>query len=423
MNGPVKLTAETEYGKQNDWDKIFNLYYDTTRTHTFIGGNLNRYVYTANGPEDEKKIVVSTDGSVYMSHKNRYEIWKFGPDGSFQKKIGSKGSKPGQFGRMPSVQCFVGNKYFLTSDADGKLNLFDLGGNYKKTISLRYMPLAFKDIDEKYLLIISFFIGKVNRKDLVIKLNIETSEEKILWERAEKREATLQVDNIDSLINSKKGNMRLRIPGFGPVREDIIFLTDGKTLVTSRKSAEYKIYDQTGKVSSGGKMEIDPVSIKQEDVQQNYEIMKSSFTKSISDYRQIIERNKKENPKWSSAGAERVIDANQKWLNNVEIFRDLKNYYPYFPYYSNIIQDDEGNLLCFEFTSVSDKATNRFNLIALDKNGKKLARTSFTCDDYELSFSSSSFVISKGFVYAVAKLKNTKGMPLRLVKFRMEPLK
>jgi hypothetical protein len=62
-------------------------------------------------------------------------------------------------------------------------------------------------------------------------------------------------------------------------------------------------------------------------------------------------------------------------------------------------------------------------VIALDMNGKRLARTSFVCDDYELTFSSSTFVISKGFVYAVAKLKNTKGMPLRLVKFRMEPLK
>ena len=97
----------------------------------------------------------------------------------------------------------------------------------------------------------------------------------------------------------------------------------------------------------------------------------------------------------------------------------MKNYYLYFPYFSNIIPDDEGNLLVFEFTSAEQKESNIFNVIAYNTNGQKLARTSFICDDYDLSFSESTFVISKGYVYAVAKLKNTTGMPLRLVKLRI----
>jgi hypothetical protein len=109
----------------------------------------------------------------------------------------------------------------------------------------------------------------------------------------------------------------------------------------------------------------------------------------------------------------------QKWLDNVDIYKDIKNYYPYFPYFSNVISDDEGNLLVFEYTSYEDKKNNIFNVIAYDSKGQKLARTSFICDDYDLSFSASTFVISKGYVYAVAKLKNYKGMPLRLVKCKI----
>jgi hypothetical protein len=99
--------------------------------------------------------------------------------------------------------------------------------------------------------------------------------------------------------------------------------------------------------------------------------------------------------------------------------KDINKYFPTLPYFSNIIVDDEGNLLVFEFTSQEEKKSNIFNVVAYDANGQKLARTSFICDDYDLSFSDAKFVISKGYVYAVAKLKNATGMPLRLVKFKI----
>jgi hypothetical protein len=58
-------------------------------------------------------------------------------------------------------------------------------------------------------------------------------------------------------------------------------------------------------------------------------------------------------------------------------------------------------------------------VIAYDNAGKILAKTSFICDDYKLNFSKNTFIISKGYVYALAELKNHKGMPLRLIRFKM----
>ena len=106
-------------------------------------------------------------------------------------------------------------------------------------------------------------------------------------------------------------------------------------------------------------------------------------------------------------------------FDKIDFYKDITHYSPYLPFFSNIILDDEGNFLVFEFTGKDDTKSNVFNVIAYDKSGRRLARTSFVCDDYELNFSESTFVISKGYVYAMAKLKNSHGMPLRLVKLKI----
>jgi hypothetical protein len=408
-NGPVKLVADKTYGAKNNWETLFNLYYDTITKNV--------------GPEANKRIAVAPDGSVFMSHKNRHEIWKFGPDGNFVKKFGSKGSKPGQFVYMPSVHPIVENKYVFTSDVGGRLNFFDLNGNYIKTINLKYMGLAFQPIGNDNILLLGYTGWKTKARDMVVRLNISTGNEEILYDYFTDYPKQLTIDNVDSLINAKKGSFDFHIPGGNPTVDNYInftFLPDGKFIGSDRKSGEYTVYNTNGKELLKARMGIDPVKITEADVQENYEMMKRTFIAAIEAYKKmLLPANRKNNPDWSPEHVQRYLNINQKWLDNVDIYRDIRNYYPYFPYFSNIIYDDEGNLLVFEFTNTNAKENNYFNVIAYDNNGQKIARTSFICDDYDLSFSDAKFVISKGYVYAVATLKNSMGMPLRLVKLRM----
>ena len=130
-NGPVKLIPDKTYGAKNNWESLFNLYYDTLN---LIEGLKEEY----------KKIIVAPDGSVFMSHKNRHEIWKFGPDGSFLKSFGSKGGKAYQFPYLPSIEPVVDGKYIFTTDANARLKFFDLEGNYYKSITLKYMTRSFQ---------------------------------------------------------------------------------------------------------------------------------------------------------------------------------------------------------------------------------------------------------------------------------------
>jgi hypothetical protein len=410
-NGPVKLVADKTYGAKNNWETLFNLYYDTITKNV--------------GPESNKRIIVAPDGSVFMSHHNRHEIWKFGPDGNFIKKFGAKGGKADQFPYMPYIQSVVDNKYVFTSDVQGRLKFFDLDGNYYKSINLDYMTGSFQPIGNGIVLMEGDVLWKTKWRRLIQKLNIYTGETTIIHEYFTDRGISMTVDNVDSLINAIKRNFNFCIPGGYTTVENYInftFFPDGKFIRSDRKSGEYTVYNADGKELLKARMEIDPVKITEADVQENYEMMKKNFITSIEAYKEIISPTsptRKNNPDWSPEHVQRYLNINQKWLDNVDIYRDIKNYYPYFPYFSNIISDDEGNLLVFEFTNTNEKESNYFNVIAFNGNGQKIARTSFICDNYDLSFSDSKFVISKGYVYAVAKLKNTTGMPLRLVKFKM----
>jgi hypothetical protein len=408
-NGPVKLIADKTYGEKNNWEALFNLYYDT------ITQNVGR--------EWNKKIVIAPDGSIFMSHKNRHEIWKFGPDGNFVKKFGVKGGKAYQFPYMPSVQPVVDNKYIFTSDVQGRLKFFDLDGNYFKSINLEYMTGRLQPIGNGIILMEGDVLWKTKWRRMIEKLDIYTGETEIIYEYFTDRGTMMTVDNVDSIINANRSNLNFHLPGnYSSTNDGITLLPDGKIIRSNRNSGEFTVFNTNGKELLKARLDIERVKITEADVQEYYEMKKRSYAETIEAYRRIIDPNsptRKNNPDWSPENAQRDLKINQKWLDNIDIYRDIKNYYPYFPYFSNIISDDEGNLLVFEYTNTDQKESNIFNVIAYDSNGQKLARTSFICDDYGLSFSESTFVISKGYAYAVAKLKNTSGMPLRLVKFKI----
>ena len=409
-NGPVKLVAENTYGDKNNWETLFNLYYDTITKNV--------------GNESNKKIVVASDGSVFMSHKNRYEIWKFGPDGNFVKKFGSKGGKPDQFPYMPNIQPVVDNKYVFTSDVQGRLKFFDLDGNFYKYIKLDYMTGGFQPTGHGIVLMEGDVLWKTKWRRMIEKLNIYTGETTIIHEYFTDRGIPMNSANVDSLIKEKKENLNLRIPGdyLSSNYGNVTLLPDGQFIKANRNTGEFTLFNPAGKELLKAKMDVDPVKITEDDVEENYKMMKNRIIRSMEAYRELISPDnqmRKNNPDWSPVGAEKAIRNNQKWLANIDIYRDIKNYYPYFPFFSNIITDDEGNLLVFEYTNTGENVSNFFNMIAYDSNGKKIARTSFVCDEYDLSFSDSKFVISKGYVYAVARLKDITGMPLRLVKFKI----
>jgi len=395
-SGPITLVPVAEYGAKNNWDELFDLYNITEG-------------FTYNQREENKRIVVAPDGSVFMSHKNRYEIWKFGPDGNFIKSFGSKGGKYSQFQYYPSIQPVVNGKYIFTSDSNGRLKFFDLDGNYVKSINLDYMPQSFQIVGQNQIRISATALWARSFRYFVADIDFDDDEEKIIYDYfMDLGSSFADENNIDSLINTQKQHFQLMEV---PSRDELILFPGGGFARTSRISGKLISMDSNGRTITDTKLDIQRVRISEEDVSENYEKMK----RDLVTHREAILTSKNSDP------SQMVLVTINQTLSAIEAYKDIENYDPYLPYYSNIIVDDQDNMLVFEFTERDAENDNIFDVVAYNSNGETVARTSFISDEYELNISANTFVISGGYLYAVAKLKNYDGMPLRLVKFRMVP--
>jgi hypothetical protein len=427
--GPVKLVVDKSYGAKNNWETLFNLYYDTISTYDIPRGN-------------DKRIVVAPDGSVFMSHKNRHEIWKFSPDGNFLKSFGTKGGKAYQFPMLPSVEPVVDGKYVFTTDVNARLKFFDLDGNYFKSITLKYMTGDFQPIGNGHILLEGKVMWKTEEpgtryiaykwRHVIVNLDIYSGEEKIIYDTFESGDMKyLNTTNKDSakMVMIPPPDGKIYLPNYMiSKRPAFAFIKSGQIMQFDNRNGEVMVINSDGKEVSRFKLDITPVKVTEKDALGNFESIRKSLLGSISRAKLVRDSTKVSRGESGTTpgtvikafpNSDEIIKRGEEALRKIESYKDVNNYFPYLPYFSNIIVDDEGNLLVFEFTSREEKQSNIFNVIAYDSNGQKLARTSFVCDDYDLSFSGSTFVISKGYVYAVAKLKNSTGMPLRLVKFKI----
>jgi len=425
-NGPVKLVADKTYGTKNNWETLFNLYYDT------ITKNVGR--------EEDKKIIVAPDGSVFMSHRNRHEVWKFGPDGNYLKKFGSKGGKQEQFSNMPLIYPVVDNKYLIISGGGG-IKFFDLDGNFFKSIKSIKMdyPIGnFQPLSNGIVLLEGNVMWKAEEpgtnwiaykwRHIIVKLNIYTGEDKIIYDTFEPGDMKyLNTTNKDSsrMEMIPPPDDKIYLPNFMVFKRPVFaLLKSGQFMQLDRRNGDVRVMNSGGKEISRFKLDIKPLSITEKDAFRHYEEARNMLNKTIEQARTMpdppetkVEGNKV--TKYSGYPDKKgIILRAEDALTKIDRYKKPENY-SQLPYFSNIIVDDEGNLLVFEFTSSEERQSNIFNVIAYDSNGQKLARTSFICDDYDLSFSDAKFVISKGYVYAIARLKNTTGMPLRLVKFKI----
>ena len=79
------------------------------------------------------------------------------------------------------------------------------------------------------------------------------------------------------------------------------------------------------------------------------------------------------------------------------------------------IKGNDDTILFFGDAEVAGK--NTFHVYSVSK-GQSISEGSFQCDDYDLALTKKRFVCHGGYYYGVQVLKNCKGVPLRLVRFR-----
>lgn len=411
--GTVKLVPDSEYGKGNDWDKVFATYTDT---------------HYGKAMGNRKSITVTPNGSVAIDHAYHNYFSKFDPQGKFEKEFYITSETGYQYKKTSGIAGVVNNNTFFGGlDNLGRMLCFDFDGNYKKTLKLDYMVKQLVSLPNGKIAVVGWVIWKDRFRDFVSIVDYETNEEKIIWDHFTDRNCDIgEHCTLFRYSYAFKSGGAFSI-GTMPYANKLgmqsppkIASINNKLIIAYPETGEIVVCDLNGKVLSKHQLKTDNNTVtieEQKEIQQKaitmYEnsLLESKERLDSDEFKNLSDQKFKDRQ-------EEYVEAIEKIL--VQMKDDLtkiKDPIP-LPYFSNIIKDSDGNLLIFDFPK--EENANKFNVWVMKNGGEMICQSTFVCDDYELEIIPSKFVFHKGYIYGLQKLKNSTNIPLRLVRFKLE---
>lgn len=370
----ITLVPDETYGKENDWDKIFDTYYDT------LDGRPNGL---------RKKLVVFEDGKAMVSHANNNRYSLFDVNGKFLKDItiyfADKGKKPRN---IQPVDGRLGDLYFTEANNMGDIYLFDDNGLIKKELKINYLAKEMLALDDHHIAIIGGTSWGKKWRSLVSILDTKTGKEKTLCDAFEVS-ADLKSKNYFIYTESRREDMK---------GEWQIASVDGKLIVSNPIDGLVRTYDFNGNKISEKPLDWEPqiLSVEEQIALQNARIkdLKDELPR-VTDERML--------PKYNE-----LISF---YENGIQHIKEPVN----MGWFTMAIKGNDGQILFFGDAEMAGK--NTFHAYSVGK-GQSVSTGSFQCEDYDLALTKKRFVCHGGYYYGVQVLKDCEGMPLRLVRFR-----
>ncbi|MFV0265547.1 MAG: hypothetical protein ACK5HT_00265, partial [Draconibacterium sp.] len=400
QRGTVELIPDNTYAQHNDWNTIFETYYDTLYNKPM--GN-------------RKSLVLTQDGEVVVNHAYHNFYSKFSPDGSFIKEFQVTNSQGKAFKKTNHISGVINSNTFFTGlDNMGNMLCFDFNGKYKKTLKLNYMLKQEIALPNGKLAVVGWVIWKNRFRDFVALVDYETTEQKIIWEHFTERE---DFGKHTTLFNysykfEKQGAIGCTTMPFsqatGIKARPQLACVDNQLVVANPTSGEIMIYTLDGKLVSKKQMALSSGQIS---VEQQKEIQ-----------RKAIEKYKSLNPLRFEGFSGNVSADESKKVHNYLVSAmeaDLTKIKDPIskPFFSTMLKDSDGNLLFFDFAD--EQNTNKFNVWVYRNGGEIVCQCSFVCNDYELQINPGKMVFHDGYLYGLQLQKNAEGVPLRLVRFNL----
>ena len=373
----IQLVPDETYGQGNNWDIIFDTYYDT----------LDGRPYGL-----RKQLVVFDDGKAMVSHatRNRYSL--FDANGKFLKDItlyfADKGKKPRN---LQPVEGKLGNLYFTRANNTGDIYLFDNNGLIVKELKIKYQALEMLALDDHHIVIIGGTSWTKKWRNLVSILDTNTGKDKILCDVFEDMNTDLKDKGYFIYTESKRNDMKGRWQ---------IAKVNNKLIVTNPIDGLVRTYDFNGNKISEKLLDWEPqtLSVKEQIALQNAR---------IKDLKDEVPRETEE----------RVLryynDLITYYENGIPHIKESIN----MGWFTMAIKGNDDNILFFD--DAEEVGKNTFHVYSVSK-GQSISTGSFQCEDYDLALTKKRFVCHNGFYYGIQVLKNCDGMPLRLVRFRAE---
>lgn len=364
----IQLIPETSYLSNADWKALF---YDTTENNAPDRVGLN------------KQVVIGPDERVYISNRSNFTISILDKTGKLLKTFGKKGYEDGEFINNQDFNGILKNEYLVISDNTGRINFFDLDGNFVKVIRIDFMPKNIFPLKSGNLIIWGHVpMSGRKSKDVLAELDFTSGKYNVFYENIE------HYDQPEFITMETPKGEAYMMTAYSRIKKTIRISSNDKVVVANNQSGTIKIYSRVnGKyLESGFDLKIKPEQITEEVKNEYYQNFKERLKSKGSD----------------TANAELV---------------KVEGFFPeHLPYFYNMILDAQNNTLFFIYTN-NENQDYAFQAYSLD--GTFLGQSEFKIDGYDLLANMGHFKFQDGFVYTLA-LKKGEEFPLRILKCRME---
>lgn len=360
----IKLIPETNFLPQADWE---NLFFDASQSDDVQRfGVMNEFVV---GPQEQ----------IIVCNRGKYMLSILDKAGRTVKTFGRQGYKNGEFVNNPNLRGILNNKLIVVSDAQGRINFFDLDGNFVHLITLDFLPRDIFPLKSGKLIVWGHVPVSGNRsKDVIAELQYPSGKYKIIYER-------IKSNDIPSVITIPRGKglISFAAPYSMPqsmVRvnaDDQIFLADKQSNTITVFTSENGKYRESSFSVNENRIKIDS-----QDKQEFYQ-----------NFKEKLQRNNLD-----TSYAEKVL---------------ADGFYPeYLPGFYNLVMDAQNNVLFFVYTKQQGKD---YAFQAYSAEGKFLGQSEFKIEGYDLLSNTNQFRFRNGYIYTLA-LKHGQDHPLRIIK-------
>jgi len=363
--GTIQLIPDETFLPNADWDALF---YDWKSAND------------ENGTGYHRDFAIAPNGNVIISNRSNYSVYILDKTGKKIKTFGKKGGKPGEFLYRQDFHGILDGKHLVFSDHQGRINIFDLNGNFVKMITIDFMPLHIYPTNNGEIIIKGHVPMGTASKKVLASLDYDTEKYKVFYYFVKEYK---QPDRI--VFPAKTGGMASM--GAGHASRWVTDVTQsGKIISAKSNKKDVKVFTP----GSGSYLESDfdisitPVPIAEEDKEAYYENFKNMLKEGGID----------------TIYAEKI--------KNDDFFPENM------PYYYNILTDETSN--CMFFIYNNDDKDHLFQ--AYSTTGEFLGQSEFVSDGYDVLLQTNPVIIRDGYLYATA-LRENAGTPIRIVKFRM----
>jgi len=363
--GSIQLLPDETFLPKADWNALF---YDWETANK------------ENGTGYHKDFAFGHDGRVIISNRSNYKVYILDKSGQLIKTFGKQGGKPGEFLFRQDFHGILDDQHLVFSDHQGRINFFNLDGNFVKMITIDFMPLnIYPDKGGKIILKGHVPMKTYSRKVLAV-LDYNTEKYNIFYSYNE------SYDQPNRIIFPAKTGGTTSV-GSGHTSRWITKVgNSGLVFSANNARPEIKLFtpQQGSYIESGFEVKVDPLPILQEDKDAYYE----NFKKRL-----------KEN------GVDTVY---AEKIRNDDFFPE------HMPYYYNILVDESNNCMFF----IYNNENKDYLFQAYTTTGKFLGQSEFVLEGYEILFQSNPVIIRDGYLYATALKKDAKN-PLRIIKCKI----